>query len=278
MKSWFLTASLAMLMALSSTANAKERIISIGGDVTEIVYALGASDQLVARDSTSLRPEQVKALPNVGYMRMLNTEGILALKPTLVLASELSEPSLVLKQLSDSGVTVVRVPGEASLDAVTNKIKVIATALHKEDAGKALVATYEKQLAAVNKTPLPVKVLYIMSHGGTVAMAAGQETAADAVIKSAGLQNAMQGFKHYRPLSQEGVIASAPDLVLIGADGVKAMGGEDRLWSLPGLALTPAAKQKNVLLVDDMALLGFGLSTPDALQKLRNAAEKLNAK
>ncbi len=73
-------------------------------------------------------------------------------------------------------------------------------------------------------------------------MAAGQQTAADAIIRAAGLKNAMQGFSRYRPLSQEGVIASAPDLLLVTTDGVRSIGGQENLWLLPGMALTPAGK------------------------------------
>ncbi|MCX2959272.1 MAG: ABC transporter substrate-binding protein, partial [Serratia symbiotica] len=86
-------------------------MISIGGDVTEIVFALGAGDEVIARDSTSLQPKAVKKLPDIGYMRQLNAEGILSLKPTLVLTTELAQPALVLTQLSESGVKVVSVPG-----------------------------------------------------------------------------------------------------------------------------------------------------------------------
>ncbi|VTR57591.1 Hemin-binding periplasmic protein hmuT precursor [Serratia fonticola] len=50
-------------------------IVSIGGDVTEIAFALGAGDEVVARDSTSLHPAAVQKLPDVGYMRQLNAEG-----------------------------------------------------------------------------------------------------------------------------------------------------------------------------------------------------------
>ena len=96
-------------------------------------------------------------------------------------------------------------------------------------------------------------------------MAAGQQTGADAAIRAAGLRNAMQGVNRYQPLSQEGVIASQPDLVVISQDGVKAMGGEDNLWALPGLAQTPAGRNKQVLQIDDMALLGFSVRTPQAI-------------
>lgn len=262
------------LLSFSLFASAAERIISIGGDVTEITFALGAGDEVIARDSTSLHPAAAEKLPNIGYMRQLNAEGILALKPTLVLTSELAEPALIIRQLEESGVKVVRVPGDTTLQAVAEKIHIIANALNRKSNGIQLAKGYQQQLAAVNTTPLPVKVLFVMSHGGITPVAAGQNTAADAVIRAAGLQNAMQGFNHYRPLSQEGVIASAADLLLVTTDTVRSMGGLAHLWQLPGIALTPAGKNHRVLTIDDMALLGFGLQTPQALDLLRTAAEQ----
>lgn len=94
----------ALFALLSNSSIAKERIISIGGDVTEIIYALNAEQDLVGRDSTSLIPEQVKKLPDIGYMRQLNTEGILALKPTKVITTSVAQPSIVLEQLKAAGV------------------------------------------------------------------------------------------------------------------------------------------------------------------------------
>ena len=262
-----------LMVVFSLNAVAADRIVSVGGDVTEIVYALGAGDRLVARDTTSTLPA-AKNLPDVGYMRQLNAEGILSLKPTMVLASELAEPSLVLRQIADVGVKVVPVSGEASLDNVPHKIQQVASALNLEKQGAAVTQKYEQQLAAVPRTPLKTKVLFILSHGGMTPMAAGQDTAADAIIKASGAQNAMQGFSRYRPLSQEGVVASAPDLILITSDGFKTLGTVDKIWALPGMALTPAAKNKQILVVDDMALLGFSLETPAALAALREAAER----
>ena len=250
-----------------------DRIVSVGGDVTEIVYALGAGDRLVARDTTSTLPAAQK-LPDVGYMRQLNAEGILSLKPTMVLATELAEPSLVLRQIADVGVKVVPVSGKASLENVPHKIQQVASALNLEKQGAEVAQRYEQQLAAIPHTPLKTKVLFILSHGGMTPMVAGQDTAADAIIKASGAQNAMQGFSRYRPLSQEGVVASAPDLILLTTDGFKTLGNVNKVWELPGMALTPAAKNKQILVVDDMALLGFSLKTPEALAALRQAAER----
>ena len=262
-----------LMVVFSMNAVAADRIVSVGGDVTEIVYALGAGDRLVARDTTSTLPAAQK-LPDVGYMRQLNAEGILSLKPTMVLATELAEPSLVLRQIADVGVKVVPVSGKASLENVPHKIQQVASALNLEKQGAEVAQRYEQQLAAIPHTPLKTKVLFILSHGGMTPMVAGQDTAADAIIKASGAQNAMQGFSRYRPLSQEGVVASAPDLILLTTDGFKTLGNVNKVWELPGMALTPAAKNKQILIVDDMALLGFSLKTPEALAALRQAAER----
>lgn len=275
MKTGLRTALACLCLTVLSSAQAEERIVSIGGDVTEIVYALGAGGELVARDSTSTHPDQATKLPDVGYMRQLSAEGILSTRPTLVLSSELAQPSLALQQVAQSHVKVVRVPGEPTLDTVAKKIAVVAAALNRQNAGDKLIADYRSQLSAINAAPLHVKVLFIMSHGGMSSMAAGQNTAADAIITSAGAQNAMQGFSRYRPLSQEGIVAAAPDLLLLTTDGVKTLGGIDNVWKLPGMAMTPAGRNKRVLVVDDMALLGFGLETPAVLAKLRQAAEQV---
>lgn len=270
MKRW-----LAVLLALPVLVNAAERVVTIGGDVTEIAFALGSGEQLVARDSTSLHPAAATRLPDVGYMRQLNAEGILAMRPDLVLASAQAKPSLALEQVAASNVAVVTVPADNSPGGIESKIRAVAKALGKTVQGEALRKEVSNKMAAIPARPLPVKVLFIMSHGGMAAMAAGQQTAADAAIRAAGLQNAMQGFNRYQPLSQEGVIASQPALVLLTQAGVKTLGGESNVWALPGLAQTPAGKSQQLLVVDDMALLGFGLQTPDAILALHKKAEQL---
>jgi len=109
---------LALVITLPLTAAAAQRIVSIGGDVTEILFALGAGDEVIARASTSLQPKALKKLPDIGYMRQLNAEVILAQRLTLVLTTELAQRALVLKQLAESDVKVVSVPGDTILQAV----------------------------------------------------------------------------------------------------------------------------------------------------------------
>ncbi|CDG21212.1 Hemin-binding periplasmic protein hmuT [Xenorhabdus poinarii G6] len=271
MKKWLLT----FMLTLSCNAFSTERIVTIGGDVSEIVFALGEGQHVVARDSTSLNPKALLSLPDIGYMRMLNAEGILSMRPSLVITSESAQPSLALKQVEDSGVKVIKVTSETSLEAVPEKIMTVARAVNQEKRGQELVAQYRQQLASITTSAIPTKIVFVMSHGGIMPMAAGQETAADQIIRTLGAKNAMQGFKGYRPLSQEGVIASKPDLLLISTEGLKTLGGMDKVWQLPGLSFTPAGKKKQVVVVDEMGLLGFSLQTPTVMKQVRDVAEKV---
>lgn len=271
MKQWLLIA--ATLIA-SFTAQSAERIITLGGDVTEIVFELGAGAQVVARDSTSLHPVQAVKLPDVGYIRMLNAEGVLSMRPTIVLASELAKPSIALSQIEKSGVKIIKITGKPALEAIPEKISTIANAVGKPEQGKQLVEKFNQQLAHVNTSPIDKKVLFVMSHGGVLPLAAGQQTAADSLIKATGAKNAMTGFNSYRPLSQEGVIASQPDLIIVTQEGIKSLGGEQKVWQLPGISMTPAAKNKALVVVDDMGMLGFSLGTPKVMKQIREALEK----
>lgn len=112
-----------------------------------------------------------------------------------------------------------------------------------------------------------------MNYGGGEPMAAGQNTAAEAIITQAGGKNAMQGFNRYRPLSQEGVVAAAPDLLLITTTGFQTLGGEEKIWQLPGIRHTPAGQNHRLLVVDDLALLGFSLKTPEVMAELQKAMD-----
>lgn len=264
------------LLVTTVSAQAKERIISIGGDVTEIIYALGAQDELVGRDTTSNQPAAVNNVKDIGYMRQLNTEGILSLKPTMVITSDLAQPSAVLEQIKNVGIPVVYVSGKHSLQAIPQKVETVAKALHREKEAKSLQENIEKTIASLPSKQQPIKVIYIMAHSGINNLVAGKDTAADAAIHDAGLQNGMGNTLHYQPMSQEGIIAAAPDVIMTDSDAIKTIGGADNLWKLPGVAMTPAGKNHNLIIIDQMALLGFGIRTPEAIKALRSKAEALS--
>ncbi len=272
----FAILALLLTSAIPSYAESGARkVVSIGGSITEIVFALGQQDRLVAVDSTSLYPQAAASLPDVGYMRALSAEPVLATGPDLILAAADAGPPQTLDQLRQSGVSVETVPDHASLPGVTEKIRVVARALGKAEAGEALIAEIERQtdelqaeIAGVASRP---SVLFLLSAGRGAPLAAGEMTSAEAIIVLSGGRNAISGFEGYKPLSPESAVAAAPDVILTTSRTLESMGGESGLLALPALAATPAARAGRLIVLDGLLLLGFGPRTPEAMRALAQA-------
>lgn len=255
------------------------RVVVIGGALTEIVHALGAEALLVGVDTTSLYPETVRALPKVGYARALSAEGVLSLRPTLLIVAAEAGPPAALAQLQAAGVRLVRADGGHSIDALLRNVQTVGAALDRAAQAQRLTAElrerwYTTQARILAPTP-PPRVLFVLSHVATNVQVAGEGTAAAAVIALAGARNALVGFSGYRPLTAEAAVAAAPDFILTTTQGVEALGGADRLLARPGLALTPAARAHRVLALDALYLLGFGPRLPEAVADVARFAGTL---
>ncbi|HEX5686866.1 MAG TPA: ABC transporter substrate-binding protein [Ideonella sp.] len=252
------------------------RVVSIGGAVTETVYALGAQGLLVGVDTTSLYPAAARALPNVGYARSLSAEGVLSLAPTLVVAGEEAGPPAVLRQLEAAKVPVQVLAADHSVAGVAERTRQLAALLGREDAGRALAAQLQRDAQAASAKvaalsgPAP-RVLFILAHSMSQVRVAGQRTAADAMLRLAGATNALSGFDGYKPLNPEAAIAAAPDVLLVTNQGLEAAGGIDGLLRAPGLAATPAGRARRVASLDALWLLGFGPRLPSAMTTLAEA-------
>ena len=273
------TRQLACILALSGMIStsiraeeATPRVIAIGGPVTEIVYALGAEKSLVATDTSSIFPVEATKLPQVGYQRNLSAEGVLSQKPTLVIASVEAGPPPVVEQLKQSGVTWISIPAAFTVDGAKAKIRAVATATKNDAKGEALIQKLDTEMAKaktlVDAEKAKPKVLFIYARGGGTVNVAGQDTAADAMIALAGGVNAVTGYTGYKPITAEAVVAAAPDIILIPTQGLQSIGGIDGLLAQPGLATTPAGKDRKVVSMDDLLLLGFGPRLGEAVLEL----------
>jgi iron complex transport system substrate-binding protein len=265
-------------------AAAPQRIVSVGGAITETLFALGAQGDIVGVDTTSLYPAVATTLPSVGYARALSAEGVLSLRPSLVLAGAEAGPPAVLRQLEAAGLTLTLLDTDHRALGVFARTQRIADACGRAAAGRALVAALQQEWAttsarvarqrqatvqaATQAGGRPPRVLFVLSHSMAQLRVAGQNTAADAMLSLAGAANALSGFEGYKPLTPEAVIAAAPDIVLATDQGVLAAGGVDGLLAAPGLALTPAGRQRRVLAMDALLLLGFGPRLPQAVAAL----------
>ena len=267
--------AVAAAAALPARAQTPPRIVSVGSALTEIVYALGAEGLLVGVDTTSQYPAAAQALPQVGYMRALSAEGVLALKPTLVVATTAAGPATTLDQLRATGVEVIVLLDLYDYDSVIAKIAAVGRVTGKQAEAEAMIARGRTDMAALTArlaqaTGKP-RVLFILSMGGGAPQAAGKDTAADGIIRLAGGANAIDGYAGYRPLTPEAVIASRPDVVLVTRQTAQALGGVQAVLDQPALRQTPAGRAGKVLEFDTLLLLGFGPRTPQAALELAMA-------
>jgi iron complex transport system substrate-binding protein len=261
------------LVAAAQPARAQaQRVVSIGSALTEIIYALGAEKMLVGVDTTSLYPAAARSLPQVGYMRALSAEGVLSLRPSLVIATTAAGPSTTLDQLKATGIEVLILPDHFDYESVVAKIELVGKLTGKTAEAQAMIAqgrtdmaNLAAKLAAVPARP---RVLFLLSMGGGAPQAAGAGTAADGIIKLAGGTNAVEGYSGYRSLTPEAVIASRADFVLVTRQTVEAMGSIEKILAQPALSQTPAGKAGRVLQFDTLLLLGFGPRTPEAATQL----------
>ena len=268
--------ALAPLRLMAATA--APRLVTVGGGITEAVYALGAQGQLVGTDTTSLYPVAAQSTPKVGYMRQLSAEGLLALRPDALIAGTDAGPPVVIDQLRSAGVRVELVESDHTWDEVRRKIAAVGRASGREAAARELQARLDARWQAVGarvqaaRGPGP-KILFVLSHSGSP-MVSGEKTAADALIRLIGARNAVGGFQGYRPMTAEAMAQAAPDLILTTTQGIEAIGGEAKFWQRPEVALTPAyarrASARTLVHLDALELLGFGPRLPDVVERLHN--------
>jgi iron complex transport system substrate-binding protein len=251
------------------------RIASIGGAITEIVYALGEQDKLVARDSTSLYPEPARNLPDVGYMRALSPEGVLSMNPSGILAAEGSGPKETVDVLRKASVPFIMVPETFDHAGILQKIRVVGQAMGAEEKAAALSQKVDADLAAAEKLTAGIsdrkRVLFILSMQGGKLLVSGSDTAASGIIEMAGAVNAVEGFSGYKQLSDEAAILARPDIILMMDRGGDYGVAEADLFAHPAIAPTPAGQAKRLIRMDGSYLLGFGPRTAGAIRELAAA-------
>ncbi len=256
---------------LPASSAVPQRVVSLGGGVTEIVYALGAADRLVAVDDSSVYPSATAELPKVGYYRTTPVEGVVGFRPDLVLASSQAGPEDALERIAGLGVRVVTVPDQPTLASLEQRIREVGMALGVPDAGEQLASDVRRRVEKMSdqSSPWPeARALFLMNRGGRW-LAAGQGTAANATLELAGIGNAFSEFDGYKEISAESLVALAPDLVVTTTLSVEGAGGRRALAQLPGLSTTPAGRHDRMIVLDDLLALGFGPRLPQAVTALR---------
>ena len=252
-----------------------ERVLSIGGAVTEIIYALGEEDRLIGRDSTSSYPDAAMALPDVGYMRALAPEGVLSIRPDLILARGGSGPPEAIEVIRSAGIPFVEVPEDFTAEGIGDAIDTVADALGVEEKGEALRTEISAQMEQLAETVSGIgekkRVLFILSMQDGRIMASGKGTAANGIIELAGAENAIGNFQGYKQLTDEAIIAVDPDAILMMERDGDLDTPPETVLAHPAVASTQAGKDKALIRMDGLYLLGFGPRTASAALDLAKA-------
>lgn len=251
------------------------RVVTIGGSLTEIIYALGEEERLVARDTTSVYPQAALALPDVGYIRQLSPEGVLSVNPTLIIALEGSGPPDAVDVLRKASIPLIDVPDAHDRNAVLEKIRIVGEVLGVEDKAKVLADKADAEMKAVEAEVAKIaerkKVLFVLSLQGGRILSSGTGTAANGIITLAGGDNVITEFTGYKQLTDEAVIAAAPDVVLVMDRGGDHATRVADLLAHPAIATTPAARDERIISIDGSYMLGFGPRTASAMRELTAA-------
>jgi iron complex transport system substrate-binding protein len=251
-----------------------ERIISLGGTLTELLFDLGYGDQLVGVDVTSSYPSEVSKVPKLGHVSKLNVEGLLALRPTLVFVDADQQENAALTTLASAGIKVVHVPSQPTLDNAARAARFLAYHL---DIPSVKVEKYTAKILADSlalaqtlaaETDEKPRVLFIYARGAKQLMVAGAETEASAMIELAGGENAITSFADFKPLTPEALVEAAPEVILMFASGLASLDGKAGLSNIPGISQTPAFKNDRIVAMDGHYLLGFGPRAAQAANDL----------
>ncbi len=250
-----------------------QRIISIAPSNTEILFAIGAGNQVVGRDQFSDYPEATKNVTDIGPTTSdkLNTEKIVSLKPDLVLAAEINTPEQV-KQLEDLGITVYYLKNPHTLDEMYGNLEIVARLTGHEAETATLIESLKKRVAAVDEKIAPVNsrpsVFYELdSTDPSKPYTAGKGSFITLLIERAGGHNIAADLDGYPQMSLEQIVAADPNFIILG-DATWGGVTPEMVASRPGWENLSAVKNKKVVPFDDNLVSRPGPRLVDGLEQL----------
>ncbi len=249
------------------------RIVTLSGDLTEAVFALGLGPSVVATDVTTIYPPEAVALPVVGIGRFLTAEGVLAESPTLVLGDSQTSPLEAIEQIRSAGVPVVIFEVPTTFEGLYQKIADIGEVLGVSQDGAALADETRTAIdeVAAQATPLDPApgVAFVYSRGPDVMLLFGAGMTTQPIIEAAGARDvgAESGISGTVSVTPEAIVAAAPDVIVITQEGLDALGGKAGLLAIPGFAETPAGQAGRILAYPEGDFLTFGIRIAESLAR-----------
>ena len=254
-------------------ANAAKRtalkIVSLGGQTTEIIFSLGKGKAIVGRDVTSIYPEQALAITSVGRGKAITAESILSTNANLLVMPEGQLKKETVDQLQAAKMDILTYPDKKSINQLKSAVKIISEKLDRKREGEAILSQIDRDLAGLHaaKDKRP-KVLFVYARGSGAMSIAGNNTFAEEIIRLAGGQLAVEGIKDFKPLTPEGLIQANPDFMLFFDSGLKSLGGKEGVLKIQGVSETTAGKKMQIISMEGSLLSSFGPRLGQAVKEL----------
>ena len=259
---------LSLVLSFEVTA---QRIITAGSSSTEIVCELGLCDNIVATDRTSVYPAKMQSLPSIGYRSSITAEGIISLKPDILIMEKGYVKDVILDQVKNAGQKVLVVENNHNVEDTKMRIRRIAETLERKKEGEILIQKLETKLNALGKriaeTDKRPTVLCVYARGAGNMQVAGNNTGF-MIIELAGTRNAVPEIDGYKPLNAEALINANPDYILFFESGLNSLGGINGVLKIPGVAQTTAGKKKQIISMDGVKLTNWGPRLAEAAQEI----------
>lgn len=257
-------------------ARGGERVVCVSKQINEFMYDIHAESVLVARDLTSIYPPQIRSLPSVGYHRALSAEGIISMRPTMLLTDGNLGPDAVLTQVRKVGIPVVTLHPGSTPDSAMALMTTLGARFGKQGTADSVVAAWRSAMSAAladsaaesrGKQPRVLVMHFGQIFNDYLAVKRG--TPADRIIEWAGGVNAVDSVGGMMRLTPELIAKAAPDVIIATDVGFDRLGSAEKFAALPGVALTPAGKTGRVYRIDESEVMYFTPRTPETLRKVR---------
>jgi iron complex transport system substrate-binding protein len=250
-------------------------VVAVSKQINEYLYDIHAESVLVARDLTSIYPPQISRLPSVGYHRSLSAEGIVSMRPTMLLTDGNVGPEAVLTQVKKVGIPVVTLAPGSTPDSAKMLMSRLGQMFHHEHDADSVIAKWNSDMAAAladtAKWKATARPRVMVMHMGQVAnnyLALKRGTPADHLIRWAGGENAVDSVGGMMRLTPELIAKAAPDIIIATDVGFDRLGSAEKFAEMPGVAETPAGKAKRIYRIDETELMYFGPRTAASLRKI----------
>jgi iron complex transport system substrate-binding protein len=260
-----------------TAGNKEQRIVCLSKHLTEMMFALGQGHNLVAVDLTSTYPDSAKLLPTVGYHRALNPEGIISVKPDLVIHGNDIGPANVLPQLEKVGLHIKAFGNANSYDSAKLVLLELGKYFGAEEKADSIVSAMDNDMSKVRtmgkmlKDSPTVMIIHYGQANNHFFVMSGRNGAGDRMILAAGGKPVQYDAKGAREISAEAVAASNPDIIIATNFGYDKMGGSiESFKTVPGVAVTKAAKTNRIYRFEEHDLVYFGPRSGENILKLMN--------